>query len=311
MSPQPTSTGEGLQMTAMHAKQTQLGFPVCTVLTPIERSRVDAIAHGLCEPLHRESLDEVLADLRNQRAGMILISVTKYAGQGYSRMAAVVREFPRVPAIALLTETETSTPYSTLLLGQLGIKRMVDARTPVGWQTLRSLLAADTSQDLHRSALAQISLDLPGVPPDCWRFFEALFDPSPKIGTVRQLARRLEILPSTLMSRFFRANLPAPKRYLALSRLIRAARLFENPGLSVASVANHLDYSSPQSFGRHVRTTMKMSPVTFRNRFDGQGMVQYFRTQLILPYTETLRSFHPLEAYPGWLGDRGDRTLAS
>ncbi|HVT03214.1 MAG TPA: helix-turn-helix domain-containing protein [Thermoanaerobaculia bacterium] len=282
-----------------------------TVLTPTERSRVDAVAHGLCEPLHRESLEEVLTDLRSQKAGMVLISVTRYAGQGYSRMAAVVREFPRVPAIALLTETETSTPYSTLLLGQLGIKKMIDARTPNGWQTLRSLLAADASQDLQRSALGQINMDLPGVSPDCWRFFELLFDPSPKIATVRQLARRLEILPSTLMSRFFRASLPAPKKYLALSRLIRAARLFENPGLSVASVANHLDYSSPQSFGRHVRTIMKMSPVVFRNRYDGQGMVQYFRTQLILPYTGTLRHFHPIDAYPGWVGDKKEATLAS
>lgn len=289
----------------------QLRIPVSTVLTPVERSRVDAVAEGLCQPLHRESLEEVLADLRHQRAGMVLISVTRYAGQGYSRMAAVVREFPRVPAIALLTETDNTTPYSTLLLGQLGIKRMVDVRTPNGWQTLRNLLAADTSQDLQRSALAQINLDLPGIQPDCWRFFELLFDPSPKIATVRQLARRLEIVPSTLMSRFFRASLPAPKKYLALSRLIRAARLFENPGLSIASVANHLDYSSPQSFGRHVRTMMKISPVEFRKRFDGQGMVQHFRTQLILPFAETLRSFHPIDAYPGWVLGAKESTLAS
>jgi AraC-like DNA-binding protein len=290
------------------ASQAQPRFPVSTVLTPNERSRVDAVAQGLCEPIHRESLEEVLTDLRNQRAGMVLISVTRYAGQGYSRMAAVVREFPRVPAIALLTETEASTPYSTLLLGQLGIKKLVDARTPTGWQTLRNLLASDGAQDLQRSALAQINLDLPGVCADCWRFFELLFDPSPKIATVRQLSRRLDVVPSTLMSRFFRAHLPAPKKYLALSRLIRAARLFENPGLSVASVANHLDYSSPQSFGRHVRTIMKMSPVTFRNRFDGQGMVQHFRTQLILPYAATLRTFHPIEAYPGWVGDDKEAT---
>jgi len=288
-------------MASFASKRTGPRIPVSTVLTVGERSRVDAVSRGLCEPLHRESLDEVLAYLRNQRAGMVIISVSRYAGQGYSRMAAVVREFPRVPAIALLTETETSTPYSTLLLGQLGIKKMVDARTANGWQTLRSLLAADNTHDLQRSALAQINLDIPGTPPDCWRFFEILFDQSPRIATVRQLAKSLEILPSTLMSRFFRARLPAPKKYLALSRLIRAARLFENPGLSVASVANHLDYSSPQSFGRHVRTTMKMSPVTFRNRFDGQGMLQYFRTQLILPYSDTLRSFHPIDAYPGWV----------
>lgn len=279
-------------------------FPVSTVLTVGERTRLDAVSQGIAEPLHRESLDEVLSDLRNQRSGMVIISVGRYAGQGYSRMAAVVREFPRVPAIALLTETETSTPYSTLLLGQLGIKRMVDARTPTGWQTLRTMLAADSSQDLQRSALAQISLDLPGIAPDCWRLFELLFDPSPRIATVRQLAKRLDVLPSTLMSRFFRAHLPAPKQYLALSRLIRAARLFENPGLSIASVANHLDYSSPQSFGRHVRTVMAMSPVSFRNRFDGQGMLQFFRTQLILPYAEILRTFRPVDAYPGWIAGK-------
>jgi AraC-like DNA-binding protein len=270
-------------------------------LTPLERSRVDAAAQGLCEPLHRESLDEVLSDLRQQKAGLVLISVTRYGTQSSSRVAAMVREFPRVPAVALLTETQSSTPHSTLALGQLGIRTLVDARIPTGWQTLRNLLATQGTSDLQRSALSQISLDLPGVSADCWRFFELLFESSPRISTVRQLARNLNILPSTLMSRFFRAKLPPPKRYLALSRLIRAARLFENPGLSVARVANHLDYSSPQSFGRHIRTMMNMSPVRFRSVYDGQGMLQYFRTELILPYVGVLCVFRPSAAYPGWM----------
>ena len=275
--------------------------PVSTILTPLERSRVDAAAQGVCEPLHRESLDEVLSDLRQQKANLVLISVTRYGSQSSSRVAAMVREFPRVPAVALLTETQSSTPHATLALGQLGIRTLVDARIPAGWQTLRNLLATQGSSDLQRSALSQISLDLPGIPRDCWRFFELLFDSTPRISTVRQLARHLNILPSTLMSRFFRAKLPPPKRYLALARLIRAARLFENPGLSVARVANHLDYSSPQSFGRHVRTMMQMSPVKFRSMYDGQGMLQYFRTELILPYAEVLRVFRPAAAYPGWM----------
>ncbi|HUR00641.1 MAG TPA: helix-turn-helix domain-containing protein [Gemmatimonadaceae bacterium] len=286
---------------ASESKRSAMRTPVSTILTPLERSRVDAAAHGLCDPLHRESLDEVMLDLRDQKASLVLISVTKYGSQSSSRVAAMVREFPRVPAVALLTETQNSTPHATLALGQLGIRTLVDARLPTGWQTLRNLLASQGSNDLQRSALTQISLDLPGITTDCWRFFELLFDPSPRISTVRQMARQLNILPSTLMSRFFRANLPAPKRYLSLSRLIRAARLFENPGLSVARIANHLDYSSPQSFGRHVRTVMKMSPVKFRSIYDGQGMLQYFRSELILPYVETLRTFRPSAAYPGWI----------
>ena len=275
--------------------------PVSTILTPLERSRVDAAAHGLCDALHRESLDEILSDLRQQKASLVLISVTRYGSQNSSRVAAMVREFPRVPTVALLTETQSSTPHATLALGQLGIRTLVDARMPAGWQTLRNILAAQGSSDLQRSALNQISLDLPGVSADCWRFIELLFEPSPKVSTVRQLARHLNILPSTLMSRFFRAKLPAPKRYLSLARLIRAARLFENPGLSVARVANHLDYSSPQSFGRHVRTAMKMSPVKFRSTYDGQGMLQQFRTELILPYADVLCTFRPSSAYPGWI----------
>ena len=275
--------------------------PVSTILTPLERSRVDAAAQGLVDALHRESLEEVLSDLRQQRASLVLISVTKYGSQNSSHVAAMVREFPRIPAVALLTETQSSTPHATLALGQLGIRTLVDARMPAGWQTLRNLLASQTSSDLQRSALAQISLDLPRASKDCWRFFELLFDSSPRISTVRQLARHLNILPSTLMSRFFRAKLPAPKRYLALARLIRAARLFENPGLSVARVANHLDYSSPQSFGRHVRTVMRMSPVKFRSTFDGQGMLQFFRTELVLPYVDVLCDFRPAAAYPGWI----------
>ena len=282
-------------------KRSQHRTPVSTILTPLERSRMDAAAQGLCDPLHRESLDEVLLDLRQQRASLVLISVTRYGSQSSSRVAAMVREFTRVPAVALLTETQNSTPHATLALGQLGIRTLVDARLPAGWQALRNLLASQGSNDLLRSALAQIGLDLPRVSKDCWRFFELLFESSPRISTVRQLARHLNILPSTLMSRFFRAKLPAPKRYLSLARLIRAARLFENPGLSVARVANHLDYSSPQSFGRHVRTVMKMSPVKFRSTFDGQGMIQYFRTELVLPYVDTLSMFRPSAAYPGWI----------
>jgi AraC-like DNA-binding protein len=271
------------------------------MLTPNERMRVDAAADGLYAALHRESLDEVIADLRERRAGAVLVSIAKYGLHSSARMAAMVREFPRVPAMALLTETQYTTPQSLLALGQLGVRILIDARQPSGWQTLREILAAERSSDLQRTALGHLSADLVGAPNDCWRFFELLFSHSPQVHTVRQLSRHLCILPSTLMSRFFRAHLPPPKRYLALARLIRAARLFENPGLSVARVANYLDYSSPQSFGRHVRIVMQMSPVRFRERYDGAGMLQYFRSELVLPYVQILATFRPAATYPGWI----------
>jgi len=284
-----------------HPKVSSKLMPVTTILTPGERQRVDAAAEGLYAAFHRESFDEVLADLRERRAGAVLISIARYGLQNSARMAAMVREFPRVPAMALLTETQYSTPQNLLALGQLGVRILIDARQPSGWQALRDVLAAERSSDLQRAALGQLSSDLSGVSIDCWRFFELLFSHSPQVHTVRQLSRQLHILPSTLMSRFFRAHLPPPKKYLSLARLIRAAKLFENPGLSVASVANYLDYSSPQSFGRHVRTVMQMSPVVFRETYDGAGMLQHFRNELVLPHVEVFKHFRPAATSPGWI----------
>jgi hypothetical protein len=91
-------------------------MPVTTMLTPSERARVDAAAQGLYCALHRESLDEVIADLRERRAGAVLVSISRYGLHSSARMAAMVREFPRVPAMALLTETQYTTPQSLLSL---------------------------------------------------------------------------------------------------------------------------------------------------------------------------------------------------
>jgi AraC-like DNA-binding protein len=188
---------------------------------------------------------------------------------------------------------------------------LIDVRHAAGWRELRNVLMADRSTEIQRLALAQLTTDLTGVPGDCWRFFEMLFRCSPQVSTVRMLAQRLDVLPSTLMSRFFRARLPAPKRYLAMARLTRAASLFENPGLSVANVANHLDYSSPQSFGRHVRTALRLTAVEFRQRYDGEGMLHRFREELVLPYLPVLRALTPLTAPPGWLPAPGPQTRES
>src|SRR6185295_538701 len=102
----------------------------------------------------------------------------------------------------------------------------------------------------------------------------------------------------TMMSRFFRASLPAPKRYLAMARLVRAAHLFENRGFSVANVANHLEYSSPQSFGRHIRAMLQVTAQQFRDRYDGDGMLNRFREELVLPHLARLRRLTPLTCAP-------------
>jgi AraC-like DNA-binding protein len=268
--------------------------PVTTILTPAERVRVDAAGQGVYTALHRDSIDDVFRDLKEHHAAAVLVSVNCCDARDATRVAMLVREFPRVPTVALLTDLAANAPSAVLTLGRSGIQTLVDVRQPAGWRRLRDVLLADQSRDINRLALAQLSVDLAGAHPDCWRFFEVLFTLPSGIGTIRSLCRHLGVKPSTLMSRFFRSGLPAPKRYLAMARLVRAAQLFENPGLSIANVANRLDYSSPQSFGRHVRGLIQLTAVEFRQRYDGEGMLQRFRSDLVIPFLGQLRAFMPL-----------------
>jgi AraC-like DNA-binding protein len=275
-------------------------LPVATLLTPAERLRVDAVGEGYYRAVHRENVGDLIRDIKLHQAHAVIVSVA-CAGVHASRIALLVREFPRIPAVALLSVLEARTPHAVLALGQSGIRRLVDVRLAAGWRELRGALMADVGSNGQRSALGQLAVDLAGISDDCWLFFETLFTCSPKIGNVQMLGKHLGILPSTMMSRFFRAGAPAPKQYLAMVRLIRAARLFENAGFSIANVANHLDYSSPQSFGRHIRTLLQMTAGEFRVRYDGMGMFERFRHELVLPYVSILRELHPIVAPPGWI----------
>jgi AraC-like DNA-binding protein len=271
------------------------GAPVITtLLLPVERQRVDAAGAGFYRALHRESLDEAVRDIRDRRAGAILLSVTRCAASETARLAAVVREFPQSPAVALLSSSESSAAQTVLALGRSGVRTLIDVRTPVGWRELRDVLRSEAVGEIERLALARLAVDLSGVADDCWLFFETLLRDARTVGTVRSLARRLGVVPSTLISRFFRLGIPAPKRYLAYVRLMRAAKLCENPGVSIATVANHLEYSSPQSFGRHVRTILGISASEFRRRYDGEGMLERFRAELIAPYRTRLAELRPL-----------------
>lgn len=276
---------------------------VSTILTPLERVRVDVTAAGAYTTLHRDSLDQIVNDLRQRKAEAVLVSVSYYNAVNTARMAAMVREFPRVPAYALLTDERRSMPQSVLSLGQVGVRTLIDARQPSGWSKLRELLMNEQANDIQRMALGVLNFDLIGVTPDCWRFFEILFAQFPHVSTVREVARRLNVLPSTLLSRFYRAQLPSPKDYIDFARLIRAARLLENTGLSVSAVSRRLDYSSPQAFSRHVRSVMQLSPVHFRRQYTGQEMLDVFRERFIVPHLSTLRTFHPVSADPGWLSE--------
>lgn len=272
---------------------------VATLLTPDERLRVTAAGVGAFLPHHCDTIETLLRDLRRVPAAAALVSARQLAHGGRAvgaQLRDVVRRFPRVPVIALVGDGEHAAPQLLLALGRAGVRLVVDTRTPGGWQELRQLLATDPTRQVGREALAQLAEALPGAGEGCTAFFTALFDVPPEPTTVQALARRLGVRPTTLTSRFARAGLPSPKRYLAYARLARAARLLENPGCTLAAAADLLDYSSAQSFGRHLRTVLGVSAAEFRRSHDAARMLARFQAELVLPHQETLRAFSPLRA---------------
>ena len=258
--------------------------PVLTVVEPADRADIERVGSGLFRTIHRDAISSVMFELRERRVGAVLLAATRCRGGELASARRLVSEFPLIPTKVVLTNRGSISPADILALGNCGVRELIDVRGARGWEALRS--------DLHREAAvgtAPLRVDalLSGaepVPATFTRFLEVLFEGTSGPKTIKTVAAALGIRPSTLMSRFFRAGLPAPKRYLAFAGLVRAAQLLENPGFSVADAAVHLNHSSPQSFGRHIRLYTGLAAGEFRRQFDAARMLARFRDELVTPY---------------------------
>jgi len=268
---------------------------VATVLLPVERARVDAAGSGCFALLHRDSIPEAVRIVRERPVDAVLVSVHRCGPEQVEGVGHLVREFPGIPTVALVSQHDSSATEMLLRLGASGVRQVVDVTSPAGWSQLRQVVGQPATR-----AVARIQgpiLDALSEAPAATRLFmEAMIRLAPETPTVTNLAQRLYVRPSTLMSRFARAGLPSPKNYLAAVRLLHAAYLFEAAGLSVADVSYRLEYSSPQSFGRHLRAMLGVTAIEFRRRFPFPVALARFVELMILPYAGIWRAFHPLEA---------------
>ena len=276
---------------------------VAAVLMPGERSRVDAAGSGLFAVLHRDSIPDAVRAVRERPVDAVLLSVHRCSPDQMDVLGHLVREFPSIPTVALVSQHDPGAIEMLLRLGASGVRQVVDVTSPAGWGRLRQVVGRPATRAVSR--IQQPILEaIAEAPPDARLFVEAMIRLAPEVPTVTALAQQLSVRPSTLMSRFARAGLPSPKNYLAAIRLLHAAFLFETSGLSVADVAYRLEYSSPQSFGRHLRAMLGLTAVEFRHRFPFPVALERFVALLMEPYRETWRSFHPL-ATGTWEGGRG------
>lgn len=274
------------------------GLTIATVLTPMERQRVDAAGNGVFAVVHRDSVSEAVRVVRERAVDAVLVSVHRCALEQMDAVGHLVREFPGIPTVALLSQHDAGATDMLLRFGASGVRQVVDVTLPSGWSHLRQAVGQPATRAIARiqgPLLAAIG----DAPPDARLFIEGLVRFAPETPTVRRLATQLSVRPSTLMSRFARAGLPSPKNYLASVRLLHAAHLFQSGGLSVADVAYRLEYSSPQSFGRHLRTMLGITSSEFRNRFPFPHAVERFIELMITPYEPIWGTFHPLLAADG------------
>ncbi len=264
---------------------------VAAVLGPGERARVEAAVGSGVSFVHHDSIPEAIRLVRERPVAAVLLSVARCRDDALPELDRLVQGFPAVPTVAVVSGPGHS--EALLRLGARGIREVVDVNAPDGWRRLRALLDAPGTPAVARLQ-GPIIAALGEVPPDTRLFFEALIRCAPNHVTVRQVARTLRIPASTLLSRFQRAGLPSPKSYLAAIRLLHAALLLQDEGRSVADVAYRLEYSSPQSFGRHVRAMLGVTATEFRRRLPFPVALDRFIALMIAPYGAAFRTFHPL-----------------
>ena len=274
------------------------GATVATVLLPAERSRLEAAGQGDFVALHGESIDDATLAVRRCRVDAMFFSVHRCTEADLPRVARFVREFPNVPAVALISRVDAHASDRVLRLGASGVRTVVDLSVSGGWQRLRDLLREPASPAVA-TIMAALDADLHGAPPDCRLFFELVIRRAPDTGTVLALAHALRVVPSTLMARFYRAGLPSPKAYLQHARLLHAAWLFKSEGFSIADVTHRLDYSSPQSFSRHLHALLGLTAGEFRRRLPFPRALQRYQQTFVTPYRDRLLAFHPLGTMPG------------
>lgn len=266
---------------------------IATVLRPEERPRVEAAGTGWFSLVHRESIPEAIRAVRERPVDAVLLSVHQCPEQQLDSLGQLVRGFPGIPTVALVSRHDPSGAETLLHLGASGVRQVIDVTGPEGWHRLRHLLGQPATRDAARIQ-GPLLTALGEVPPDTRLFFEALVRLAPEVPTARQLALQLGVRATTLMSRFGRAGLPSPKSYLAAMRLVHATLLFEREGYTVADVAYRLEYSSPQSLGRHVRALMGITTSELRRRFPFQLALARFIELMVEPYEEIWRRFRPL-----------------
>jgi AraC-like DNA-binding protein len=270
------------------------GIPtVVTLMEEKMRWSVDVATECACVTYHAQTATDALEAARHHRSHTVLISPAVLPHPELCELVTRISALPGLLPVAVIGESAPK-PYKVLLtLRALGVHNILDLSTRAGWKKLRTIVtdpttqAADAILQAVTSAFAENEMNRTRV------FFNVLVRGAPNLTSVKSLGLVLAIDPSALLNRFYRRQLPSPWTYLTATRLLFAASCFERPGVSIADVASQLNYSSVQSFGRHVKQRVGLTPREYRYRFSFKKALDRYVGSLVLPYQEHLRDFDP------------------
>lgn len=264
-----------------------------TVVESAVRSRLEIAMRDTCRRIHVDSLSEAAQAVRQHGARTLIVSPRNLASQPASELQQLLARCPGMTPVAVVNRDTVPLNDSILRLGVCGVRHLLDLEDGSSLKRLHSLMDAASSEATLAIVDAVLS-SLEGAPDETRRFFVVMAQAAPEVATARRLAVLLRVHASTFTSRFHRAGLPTPKVYLAALRLAYAAAYFGVPKISIADVAYRLNYSSPQAFGRHVRSILRVRVSEFRAEYPFTRYMDHVRERLITPYQPILRRFDPI-----------------
>ena len=99
---------------------------VATVLDDVERSRLDAAAGEYVSAVHTNDMEEAIRAVREQPINAVLVSPSYVSRRDLMGVARLVREFPGVQTIALVSRPDAQSSERLLELGKSGVQSLVD-----------------------------------------------------------------------------------------------------------------------------------------------------------------------------------------
>lgn len=275
-----------------HSSGRRYSADVVTVVDASLQGRLDLALDEVARPVHLASVSAALSVVRERPVRAVLLgqeSMTTRSGPAVGKLAVTCGG----TLIAVVGGWTPNLSDTLLAFGRYGVRDAVDVSSRDGLSRLRDLVTHAEWELANRVAKAlEPSLQEASVE---MRFFvNYLVRTAPFAGSARTLAAGLRVSHSSLNSRFFRAGLPSPKQYLTYIRLLFAAALLEQPIISAAQAARRLNYSSPQSFMRHVRDQLGVSAGEFRERYSFDALAHHVAFHTLSRHKETIRWFRPL-----------------